>query len=64
MYILYSTYCTTRAKEKTTTVVPTKSDSDVILVYIVIKDLESTDHLFINPIRRVGLINKRCFDSS
>ena len=27
-------------------------------VYKAIRDLESTDHLFINPIRRIGLINK------
>ena len=40
-----------------------KSDSDVIFVYKAIRDLESTDHLFINPIHRIGLINKRYFDS-
>ena len=45
------------------TVVPTKSDSDVMFVYKVIRDLESIDHLFINPIRRIGLIHKRSFDS-
>ena len=28
-------------------------------VYEVIRDLESTDHLSINPIRRIGLIHKR-----
>ena len=32
-------------------------------VYKVIRDLESIDHLFINPIRRIGLINKWSFDS-
>ena len=29
----------------------------------VIRDLESIDHLFINPIRRIGLIHKRSLDS-
>ena len=37
---------------------PAKSDSDVMLVYKVIRDLESIDHLCINPIRRIGLILK------
>ena len=32
-------------------------------VYKVIRDLESIDHLFINPIRRIGLIHKRSFNS-
>ena len=32
-------------------------------VYKVIWDLESIDHLLINPIRRIGLIHKRSFDS-
>ena len=42
------------------TVVPAKSDSDVMFVYKVIRDLESIDHLCINPIRRIliGLILK------
>ena len=31
--------------------------------YKVIRDLESIDHLFINPICRIGLINKQSFDS-
>ena len=29
----------------------------------VIRDLESLDHLCINPIRRIGLIHKRSIDS-
>ena len=41
-----------------TTVMPAKSDSEVMFVYKVIKDLESIDHLCINPIRRIGLIHK------
>ena len=32
-------------------------------VYKVIRDLESIDHLFINPICRIGLIHKRSHDS-
>ena len=40
------------------TVLPAKSDSYVNFVYKVIKDLESIDHLCINPIRRIGLIHK------
>ena len=32
-------------------------------VYKVIRDLESIDHLFINPICRIGLIHKRALDS-
>ena len=47
----------------TFTVVPAKSDSDVIFCLQSIRGLESTDHLFINPIRRIGLIHKRSFDS-
>ena len=31
------------------TVLPAKSDSDVMFVYKVIRDLESIDHLCINP---------------
>ena len=31
-------------------------------VYKVIRDLESIDHLYINPIHRMGLIHKRSFD--
>ena len=39
------------------TVLPAKSDSYVI-VYKVMRDLESTDHLCINPIHRIGLMHK------
>ena len=39
-------------------VVPAKSDSDIMFVYKVIRDLESIDHLCINPIHRIGLIHK------
>ena len=41
-----------------TTVLPAKSDSDVMFVYKVIRDLESIDHLCINSIHRIGLIHK------
>ena len=40
------------------TVLPAKSGSGVKLCYKVIKDLESIDHLCINPIRMIGLIHK------
>ena len=39
------------------TVLPTKSDSDAMFVYKVISDLESKDHVCINPIQRIGLIH-------
>ena len=42
---------------------PAKSDSFVMLFYIVIRYLESVDHLCINPIRRIGLIHKWSIDS-
>ena len=40
------------------TVLPAKSDSDVMFRYKVIRNLESIDHLCINPILRLGLIHK------
>ena len=40
------------------TVLPAKSDSDVLFVFEVIRDLESVDHLCINPIHRIGLIHR------
>ena len=40
------------------TVLPAKSGSDVLFVYEVIRDLESIDHWFINPIHRIGLIHR------
>ena len=39
------------------TALPVKSDSDVMSCLQVIRDLESIDHLCINPIRRIGLIH-------
>ena len=36
------------------TVLPAKSDSDFMFVYKVIRDLESIDHLCINPIHSYG----------
>ena len=44
-------------------VVPAKSDSDIMFVYKVIRDLESIDHLCINPIHRIGLLHKWFIDS-
>ena len=35
-----------------------KSDSDIMFVYKVIRDLELIDHLCIIPIHRIGLIHK------
>ena len=40
------------------TVLPAKSDSDVIFVHKVIRDIESIAHLCINPFSRIGLIHK------
>ena len=40
------------------TVLPANSDSDVMFVYKVIRDLESIDHVCINPIRSKGLIHR------
>ena len=40
------------------TVVPTKSDSDVMFCLQSITFLSSIDHLCINPIHRIGLIHK------
>ena len=40
------------------TVLPAKSDSDVMFCLQCIGDLESIDHLCINPIHRIGLIHK------
>ena len=45
------------------TILPAKSDSDVMFVYKVIRDLWSIDHMCINPIRRIGLIHKWSIDS-
>ena len=42
----------------TGTVLPAKSDTDVMFVYKVIRDLGSIAHLCINPILRIGLIHK------
>ena len=36
------------------TVLPAKSDSGVMFVYKVIRDVELIDHLCINPIHRIG----------
>ena len=45
------------------TVLPAKSDNDFMFVYQVIRDLESIDHLCINPICRIGLLHKYSIDS-
>ena len=45
------------------TVLSVKSDSDVMFCLQSYQDLESIDHLCINPIRRIGLILKSPIDS-
>ena len=42
---------------------PTKSDNDAMFCLQSYQDLESIDHLCINPIRRIGLIHKSSYDS-
>ena len=45
------------------TVLPAKSDLTSCFVYKVIRDLESIDHLCINPILQIGLKHKWSIDS-
>ena len=52
------THITAMKRHRRLTVLSAKSDSDVIFVYKVIRDIGSIDHLCINPIRRIGLIHK------
>ena len=40
-----------------------KSDSDVTFCFKAIRDLKSIDHLFVDPIHRIGLIHKCSLDS-
>ena len=40
------------------TILPAKSDSDVMFYLRSYQELESKNHLRINPIRRIGLIHK------
>ena len=42
---------------KVSTVLPAKSDSDAMFCLQSYQDLESIDHMCINPIRRIGLIH-------
>ena len=48
----------TRLTQAPTTVLSAKSDSDFVFCLQSYQDLESIDHLCINPIRRIGLIHK------
>ena len=57
-YSLPSQLSVKRQKCDDTTVVPAKSDSDVMFCLQRIRDLGSIDHLCINPIHRIGLILK------
>ena len=60
------------AKVYLTTVLPAKSDSDIIFLLIIVRKTimctlhlsywELIDHLCINPILRIGLILKRSID--
>ena len=50
-------------KRYTTTVLPAKSDSDVMFCKQNNQGLISIDQLCINPIRRIGLIHKIYVDS-
>ena len=43
---------------RTVTVLPANSDSEVMFYLRSYKELESIDHLYIDPIRRIGLIHK------
>ena len=43
---------------RTVTVLPANSDSDVMFCISSFQELESIDHLYINPIRKIGLIHK------
>ena len=56
--MFFSGLASSLEKERVDTVVPAKSDSDVMFVYIVFRDLELIAHMCINPIRRIGLIHK------
>ena len=47
-----------RLISKGATILPAKSNSDFTFVYNFIRDLQSIDHLCINPIFRIGLIHK------
>ena len=53
---------TSRGKLAISTILPAKSDSDIMFCYKVIRNSESIDHLCINPILRIGLIHKRSID--
>ena len=48
---------------KDITALPAKSDSGVMFCLQSYQDLESIDHLCINPIRRVGITHKWSIDS-
>ena len=48
---------------RVSTVLPAKSDSGIMFCLQSYQDLESIDHLCINPIRRIGLIHQGSIDS-
>ena len=58
-------FCFTRKHVSVHTLLSCQSrvSKTIRFVYKVIRDLESIDHLFINPIHRIGLIHKWSLDS-
>ena len=55
--IINSVQVCSQSPQELYTVLPAKSDSDMFR-YKVIRNLESIDHLCINPILRIGLVHK------
>ena len=51
-----------KVEKRIHTVLPAKSDSDIMFCLQIIRDLESIDHVCINPIHRIGLIHKLSID--
>ena len=51
-----------KKKDYMATILPAKSDSDFVFCLQSYQDLESIDHLCINPIHRIGLIHKCSID--
>ena len=51
-------FLNTKQKKTYCAVLPAKSDSDVMFCLQCYGDLESIDHLCLNPIHRIGFIHK------
>ena len=56
-YMYWTMYSSIYLSKKRT-VLPAKSDSDVMFCLQSYQDLESIDHVCISPIRRIGLIHE------